>query len=197
MERFHYRPVDTPMFGLTQKYLLVLNQNYPSTWQDITESNIYKKSSWNNLKPIGTSVKGVKTNWSQPYYDRIKHQRSICSFCGVCCELFLPYTYFNKNISWKICICHIFEGNIAYLNMNKKNNWNNLETIRTSVKNVRAYWSHSYYGRIWQYGSIRSFCGVCYELFLPYKWIWYYIRFAYVMFLKMFVESQFNLVPHR
>ena len=147
----------------------MLNQNYPSMWHDIADLSMYKKSSWNNLKTIRISVKGVKTNWSQPYYDRINHQRLIYSFRGVCCEFFLPYIYLNENILQKICICHIFEGDIAYLNLNKKSSWNSLATIRTSVKGVRAYRSHPYYGCIGQEGLIRSFRGVCYELFLPKK----------------------------
>ena len=44
-----------------------------STWQDIADLNMNKRSTGNNQETIRTNVKGVKANYSQAEYGRIGH----------------------------------------------------------------------------------------------------------------------------
>ena len=57
-----------------------INQKIPnfvasklSMWHNITDSNMNKRSDWNNQATIRTNIKGVRTNCSQLDYDRIGH----------------------------------------------------------------------------------------------------------------------------
>ena len=75
-----------------------------STWHDITYLNMNKRSSWNGLETIRTSVKGVQPNCSQTNYDHIRRYGlshiDLLSSCWLCVVL-------NAWTNSKLCGKHI------------------------------------------------------------------------------------------